>query len=690
MPLLLLLVALVTGFAWRYVFYRRDELVLSVGEIALWLLAVQLLFLLSAVPLVWMDRWSLPLHTASILVFGLPAFFCLAKRFWLRPLSFRNELQYSEIAALVSCFLLAVALQWHSVNYIFPTHDSGVYLNAAHHLKTHNQFLFHDPSAELKKIPEVQSFLEGSKGFESFGLYPHPAGENVRSFHGLFGAPVWYAIGLSLLGVEHGVKVNLFHLLCSLVLLFATLLALRVPTLWSFGFLLLYITCPLVAPLYREPLSEPLAQVFFLGMVFVSVRKSSGFSEWRWWFLGCVLASMAARATGLMYIPFFAVAAGMLYSEDKKVRSDWVFWACFFFGLSILTATVCQLAPHYVTGLVASVVDRVAVRVSGASWDLPYSWLIPVLLPILSLALVVIGSRSRSAPKDNRSRKWFLAAYFGALLVGLAIRYGKTFLYLPEMVGGFPFVEFNLDSVLFYIGPFVFALAVYGWTKWLFERPLAESFFLQTYLPFCLFFYLVYYFGPFPLQVYLQRCFLTEFVPLSILGMAMASVLLYEGRKQKWVRAAYAVSLIWGIWVLALINHSETARGTASVYESGASRLAAGGKKVLVAATDDWRELTYIVPFATAYGYPLLFAGKADPDSASGRAFVQALREQKSQPIWINPAREFSSLVELGRVNQCVRYPQFSLSAPPLELGEHCMELVFYRSSEETRLTLSK
>ncbi|MCB0403615.1 MAG: hypothetical protein KDD51_02445 [Bdellovibrionales bacterium] len=690
MPLILLLVALITGLAWRYVFYRRDELVLSLAELGLILLATQLVVLLSVVPLVWLDHWSVSSHTASILVCGLPAFYYLAKRFWYRPISFRWDLKVSELAILAAVFGIGVGLQWHSVNYLFPTHDSGVYLNAAHHLRTQHKFLFHDPTLELKSIPEIKGYLQGTKGFEFFGLYPHPKGEGVRSFHGLFGAPVWYAVGLSLLGPEHGVKVNLFHLLCSLVLLFAALQALKISDLWSFSFLLLYVTCPLVAPLYREPLSEPLAQVFFLGMLYVSVRKTVGFWEWRWWFLGCLLAAMAARATGLMYVPFFAIAAGLMYAENEKSRGDWAFWGCLFLGLSVMGATVCQVAPHYVSGLVASVVDRVAVRVSGANWELPYSWLIPVMLPALSLALVVLGSRMHLSSRYRASRHWMVGAYFCALLFGLGLRYGKTLLYLPEMIGGFPFVEFNLDSVLFYIGPLVFLLGIYGWTSWLQRRPLSESFFLQAYLPFCLFFYLVYYFGPFPLQVYLQRCFLTEIVPLSILGMAIASARLYVGRRRPWIRTAYASSLIWGVWVLLLINHAEVARGTASVYESAASRLSQGGRKVLVAQTDDWRELTYIAPLATAYGYPLLFAGKADPDSKAGIEFREALVEKEYQPVWVGRPQRYATLTELERVNQCVRYPQFSLSAPPLELGVHCMELAFYRSSEGTRLTFSK
>ncbi|MCB9253068.1 MAG: hypothetical protein H6617_00100 [Bdellovibrionaceae bacterium] len=690
MPLILLIVLLVTGLAWRYVFYRHDELVLSVKELALSLLAVQLVFLLSAVPLVWLDKWSLSLHAASALVCGLPAFYSLAKRFWFRPLSFRNDLVRADVLILASAMALAAGLQWHSINYIFPTHDSGVYLSAAHHLETKGQFLFHDPTVELKKMAGVSEFLKSTKGFELFGLYPHPSGEGVRSFHGLFGAPVWYAFGLSLFGPLHAVKMNLFHLLCSLLLLLATLQSIRVQKLWSFAFLLLFVASPLVAPLYREPLSEPLAQVFFLGMVFVSVERLSGFWEWRWWFLGCLLATMVARATGLMYVPFFALAVGMLYAEDKRARGDWRFWISFFFGLSIVGATVCRVAPHYITGLVASVVDRVAVRLSGANWELPYSWLIPMLLPVLSLVLVIVGSHLKLSTVSKRDRRWWVFAYFGALLFGLVIRYGKTFLYLPESIGGFPFVEFNLDSVLFYIGPLVFFFALYGWTVWLSKQALSKSLFLQTYLPFCLFFYLVYYFGPFPLQVYLQRCFLTEFVPLAVIGMAMACVHLYVGRKRMWIRTAYAFSLIWGLWVLSLINHADVARGTASIYEGGAARLASGGNKILVAGSDNWRELTYIVPFATAYGYPLLFAGEANPDSQEGIRFFQALREKNYQPLWVSRPQKYSTLVETGRLDQCVRYPQFSLKAPPLELGEHCMQLAFYRSSEETRLTLSK
>lgn len=617
-------------------------------------------FVATALPLALIDYWTPAVH--SIVLAGPAIWFTNRNRNFSLP-----QFEPSDYLCL-GIFGLGVAFQWEPIYHLYATHDPSAYLNSALHLFRTGHFVHHNPlvamaysgnHGDLIPFLNVGSSAQEWQLTRNFGVIPSDLASGSGTFHGLIAAPLFLAFGIGLFGVENALCTNWVHLLTSLLLI-REILRCWLPEekreRWVALGLLLFVICPLTAPIFREPLSEPLAQVFFLGMVLCLLRRDVRLAPLA--FVACAVGAIVTRVSGMLYLPFlFAPVFGRRYALATAGATS--------FGLLIVART----SPTYVK----EILTFYAQKVPGIE--------VPLLL--LS-AIAVFSSVKYLIPLLEKPRIWkSLWVAFGiAFTVGVIFRYARLVIHLDHNLGGYPFVLFNLDSLLFYGGPLVVIVGLGEWLRRLYVSPVRQFFFIQAYLPFCLFFYGVFRFIPLNLQVNFQRYLVIELVPLAIIGMVLA-IRRWSG--PKWRTAGITFSLAWSAILLFSINHFGMCANTYRSYANLIDHIGSHERTAIVAVEASWRETATLLPLDSGFGIPVLFVDKSEkiPEAAA------AVRAAGYRPLFA-ATKPQSDLDYQFFWQDCYRYPRFGLGAPPLELETHCVNFSFYEDTAVKALSFHR
>jgi hypothetical protein len=314
-----LISSFLSAFAWTFFLTPRENKV-TPAFIAKVVFAWHALVLFSGLPLVALRAWALSYHLGVIVLVSIPVLFLQLKN--------TSRLSFSDSKSRWLFFLCILGagflLQKDSILHFYATHDTASYLNAAFHIKRTGSAIHKDELTELaygkgfSSLKEVLS-LENTPDYLSndhFGVIPSNKPKGEGSFHGFVGAPLFFATGFSLFGETHGIKIQWITLLGICLWLVAILQILAgtesmVPWLAP----VFYLISPLVAPLFRMTLSEPLTSLCFLTIVYslFDLRKYKNP-------LSIALGlSLVVRVSSLMYLPFLAYH---LYVTKEYKRAD--------------------------------------------------------------------------------------------------------------------------------------------------------------------------------------------------------------------------------------------------------------------------------------------------------------------------------------------------------------------------------
>jgi hypothetical protein len=690
------LILILSTLAWRSAFSPKPVLWVSFREIAWWILIAYSLTMLTALPLVFLNHWSLPLHTAVIgCVSGLWIIRFIS-RVASETLTFQWQIPKFHLVAFLGALLLGIVLQAKPIYYLYATHDPSAYLNASLNLVHTGKFSHHQEIVErafgkgeeaLKPLLNVTEAPEEWMLTRNFGVLPRDLSRGESNYHGLFGAPLFLGIGAVLFGELNCLRMHWVHLFAALILAVAICqLFLGQRSLWPLGCAYLWAMSPLVVLIFREPLSEPLAEVFFLGLVFTSLNlKGKEKASALVLFALCLSGAITARISGLLYLPFFTLA--LVIARPSKNRLSVAFSLV---PVTLSLWLVFRLSPTYVTDILAFY--------SNVLLKIP--WMGTV---ILSTSVIVLSaflflwhriSFSEGLRWIRKPAVWntLWISYGLMILVGLSLRYGKLLLKLGYNFGGIPFVLFNLDSLLFYGGPVLVAAGLGVWFWMLFRGRFSRFSFLQGFLPFCFFFYSIFRFMPLNLQVNFQRYLIIELLPLSILGFVIAVSRL---KNRRWVTAALVFSVSWSGGMTYALNRSDIAESARASYGAVLEQLRSlekqGEKPVVVAVNPQWLDVAYLMPLSTGFGFPVLFVDYGFTFSES-RALSELVGSGSFPVLVVRHDRVSVPVVEQNRSWQpwyrwraCHRYPKFGFGAPPLELAESCVDLDFLKLAYEPR-----
>ncbi|MBI4403998.1 MAG: hypothetical protein HY537_07550 [Deltaproteobacteria bacterium] len=474
-------------------------------------------------------------------------------------------------------------------------------------------------------------------------------------------------------------RIHWLHLLACLLLIVGSVRFFSASKLWPWLAGLLFVLTPLVVTIFREPLSEPLCLVFFLGIIFSMLQASKAAAGPPLYFaMMAVSAALLVRISALLYLPFLLGAWFVLLRKEEHSAFRRKFMPLGFGCLLLFLVTACYVRPHYIAGILSAHADNVrflAQRVFTLA-------AIPVVALLAAAVLAVAFYRKRLVPKSSVALQsaWRLCfVIYGILFAaGLGLRYFWALSHWQHHQGGFPFVLYSPDSLLFYVGPALTVLAVIGWARELYLRPPREFFFFQGYIAFAAFFYILFSFGPIKLQPYGQR-YLMEWVALVIIASGMVWTAWLKSRRTL-AMATLVFSLGWNIVATYAVNHFSVCQNTYQAYRSLRRNLAelteVGHKPVLVALAPQWRDLTFLVPLASAYGVSLLSISQGTPEESKA---VGALKHLGFNPVFVTSRSDHSpfldrlpSLLPWKSSEHCYQYPQFDLGAPPTELGQIC------------------
>jgi hypothetical protein len=701
---LFVLLLLLSTLGWRYAFATRKTIPISFREIAWCVILLYSLTLVTALPLVFIDYWSLALHAAVI---ACASGFCVSRflfRIKVGELSFKWKIPRWHGLAFLGAVLLGIGLEAKPIYYLYATHDPSAYLNAALNLVHTGRFSHHQEIVErafgkgqedLKPLLNVVEAPEEWMLTKNFGVLPGELSRGEGNYHGLFGSPLFLGIGAALFGEPNCLRMHWVHLFSALVLVIAIVQGfLGVRSLWPIVGAYLWVISPLVVLIFREPLSEPLAEVFFLGLVFTTM-KFKGREKTSALVLSslCLSGAITARISGLMYLPFFFFA--MIVAMTKPTRGKRLFRGKPLVELALIpvfgsVALVFRMSPTYVTDIL-SFYSQVLLKIP---------LVIPVFVGMAVVTFVALWffrmklSLSGVMEWIHQPKIWkpLWLLYGGLVFLGICLRYGRLLLKLDHNFGGVPFVLFNLDSLLFYGGPLIVGVGLGFWFWILYRGQFSRFSFLQGFVPFCFFFYSIYRFMPLNLQVNFQRYLIIELLPLSVIGFVIA------GRKwfrRSWVSPALVFTIFWSGGMTLALNRSDIAEGARGSYGKILEQLRTlegqGEKPVIIAVNPQWLDVAYLMPLSNGFGFPVVFVnyGFSYAESraisalvASGYFPLMALRRDRVGEPLVEETRAWQPWY---RWNACHRYPKFGLGAPPLELAESCIDLNFFRIAYEPR-----
>lgn len=686
-----LLCIMLSSFAIRILWRKSDRLVLDLGEFCATGLTSYCLILFSALPLIWLDHWSIGLHTLIALCIGAFPILIAARRCIEGTVTFCCPLRIT-LGIFLLIWGVGISLQWHSIYHLYNTHDPGAYLNATRNLHRTGSFFHRDEIVRIafgEKRERLLPLLTTLKAPEpwlapsNYGTNPMQPENGLSSFHGVLGAPLFLAVGIHLFGKEHCIRIHWIHLGMVVLLLAAITQHFLVSSAWPWLAGLLFVISPLVSSTYRHPLSEPLAQVFFLGMVFSCLKmQEKNHRHSAYLFLFCLVGALLTRVSSLMYLPFFILAC---FLAGKKTLGSLVyFWISFVCLSGIGLATVLLTAPNYAWGLIHSY-SELSEAFFQKGLHSPVVITVAVLVSLLAACVIyLLYSRGHRLAKQIAWKLSWISCFF-VLFSGLLFVYWYGIFRWRNNYGGFPFVLYQPDSLFFYAGPLVFILGFIKIFSILYEKPLRELAFLQGYFPFAVFFFLIYSFGALTLQPYHQRYLLLELVPLLIVGTTLMLVKWYQEGKRPLSGIAIIFCLAWSGFVTAGINHVDICKGAFKTFEALASHLenlrSYGHKPVLVVVKPSWRDLTFLSALSNAYGFPVVTAyhGLNEKEKTA----VDELFKLGYQPLLvIRKAEEERQMQGKKRrwsrwesIQHCYKYYHFNLGAPPFELATNCVSL---------------
>lgn len=695
-PAAFLLAWLLATSAWLSASPRPHPREGTVGRLARagWL--AHCLMLLTAAPFVWTGGWSVGRHAAALFLLAIPRLPRLVaglrggRRPWGRP---------RWPAILGWAFLLGGSffLQRSPIFHLYATHDPAAYAAASLNLSRTGKFFHHDPvqAAAHAERPELLAIVTEDERLLplNYGLTPKDPKRGMASFHGLFAEPLYLAVGASLFGERRATWIHWLALVTSALLLVSLVRRLaRATGIWEWLAAALLLYSPLVTWLYREPLSEPLAQLFFLGMVHclpVGQRRLSGGK-----LVMGLAAALLTRISALLYVPFAALAIWMERGGARVPRRSHLFPIVSGAALAAALATAFHASGHYLSGTIGFYLDRVLGKIApGLAGSPPPGWALAALTGAVWLAFVSLPApwsrRVAEALGSRRLRRGLGLAFLGVLGGAIAFRYGKLLLFLGEYVGGFPFVVYNLESWLLYAGPVVVVLGAGFWgARLVADRPERLAF-LQSWLPFCAFFYLAFRFLPLHVQPNFQRYLVIELVPMAILGTACALAAIEKQGRGALARALGATSLAWAALLTLAIHHPRVSEGSLDEYRDLLARVTGEGrsKVAVVFAAPSWHGMTLLAPLSSAFGVPVLHAHHGFTHREQ-RA-IASLRDLGYETLVAVEGRGGASFLAAGTgwreafsAAPCFRYPSLRLSAPPLELSTTCYDFRFYASDK--------
>ncbi|MBI4402617.1 MAG: hypothetical protein HY537_00560, partial [Deltaproteobacteria bacterium] len=220
MPVLFLILLFAAALSCYCHFLKRNSFSFRLTDICFIVILAYFIFFLSLVPLLWLDRWTIPLHLASLLVITcIPIYQTLLKRVILRfqkgtreqgaggggLISEKEGCTFSEVFIFLGIGVLGIALQWKGIFHLYATHDPGAYLTAALHLNRTHHFSYRDPMVALaSRHAELEPLLlEHGKDdlqLSNYGVIEKKDQPGHFYFHGMPGESVWLALGANLFG----------------------------------------------------------------------------------------------------------------------------------------------------------------------------------------------------------------------------------------------------------------------------------------------------------------------------------------------------------------------------------------------------------------------------------------------------------------------------------------------------------
>ncbi len=703
MALLFIVILIIGTLTLRVLLTSHTHFRINIPELArLSLLGYALVFLCGVPPLCF-NSWSLAHHTLTMGVataLGLLA--CRRKK----GLKVQLDLAFAPAMSLLLAILTGIALQWHGIYYLYATHDPSAYLNSSLHLARTGSLFHSDPLIEkaygegdeaLKPLLNADRSAEEWQLTRNYGVIPFNLEKGLSSFHGFYGAPLFLAVGIELFGERNALRIQWFHFIALALCLMALceLLIGEANLITSLAAWML-VLCPLVAPLYREPLSEPLAAVFFAAILFSLFELSAAPILGRFLLLAGIAAGIGTRVSGLLYLPFFFLTCAWLEKQTtSKTLNRWTWFG----GLAstlCFTGLMLHFSPTYTEDILRfysrSIVKFLPFPLASHLLN-PLWWMFGALSAITVLFLLrrkVVDLLQTAFARRNWALLW--KCFFSIFTLGVVIRYVRLVTKLTVNIGGYPFVLFNLDSLLFYGGPALVGFGLYFWFRFLIITRKPAFLFLQTFLPFCLFFYCVFRFLPLNLQVNFQRYLLIELIPLSIIGFVVFLFSLVKTKKQTWIVPLVAFTALWNGGILFAINHSDICQTAFSTYAKLRQivdhETLPGKKPVIVAVSPSWLEESFLMPLSNGFDIPVTFINH--PFSYEASKGIERLQElgyspilaigsstewNEDEPVW-EGEREWTFSKAL---RDCRKYPQFGLGAPPLELTKSCVSLSFLK-----------
>ncbi len=691
-------IAIAGTIAWRLVLITEAKLRLDVTEFCRTLLTGHIFVFASALPLVWLDHWTLNLHALLMLAAFLTAIPFIAKK----KISFFLAGSSIQLLSILVALTVGIGLQWHGIYYLYATHDPSAYLNSAHHIARTGSFFHSDPlkriafgegNEKLKPLLNADRAPEDWQLTRNYGVIPFDLPKGLSSYHGFFGAPLFLAIGMKLFGEEHGLRIQWLYFVTVAISMVALCELLIGPSsLFSSLVVWIFALCPLVAPLYREPLSEPLAAVFFMGIIVALFDMERRPTFARFLLVGSVLGSVCTRVSALMYLPFLVLTCLWLEKQTKEKALNRGLWVGMIASCLGGILFIFHLSPTYTQEILAFYSHSLLKFFPAATGDFFTSTksLVPVIGTVGLLLFVGRRRLLNIVEAVYARRNWHLLwkFFFAVLTAGVLVRYLRLITKLTDNFGDYPFVLFNLDSLLFYGGPLVVALGLLFWFSHLIQTRKPSFIFLQSFLPFCVFFYSVFRFMPLNLQVNFQRYLLIELVPLTIVGMIVFLASLRRTRNHYWVIPVLTFTFFWNGGITFAINHSDICRTAFATYSNlrqSLSQLSAEGKRpVVVAVGTSWLEQSFLMPLSNGFDIPLVFVNHPFSEEASlgiselerlGYSPILAVGRSSENPFSLPVHESGRSWGPWKEIDDCRYYPKFGFGAPPLELAESCVHL---------------
>ncbi|MBI4405143.1 MAG: hypothetical protein HY537_13355 [Deltaproteobacteria bacterium] len=692
---LFLLLLVFSAFCLRVAICRRKTYALDHRELCFIVLLSYILFFVSSIPFVWFEGWNLTRHALCVFVFGLTAFCFTVNRLTSATFSIHGKLS-KEASIFLIIWAIGIFLQWKPVFYLYGTHDPGAYLSAALHLNSKGTFTHYDEISiqaytqgreELKSLLFDDEFTERWQTRNNYGLLPDDTPfRGVSHYHGMFGTSLWLAIGIKLFGEGNCTRINWLHLGTCLLFLSAILRFLGVQAMWRQIGTLLFVISPLIATLFREPLSEPLSLALFLGIVFCFLDTTDTRDPRSMvCFLlgGCCM--LFARLNGFLLLPFIIGASVFLQYQALPKPGRLPFWLGTIALYFLCGITAYHANPGYVWALFKSYLEMFG----SLSHKLYSSVLIRYGLLVTLVLALIVGKwvwryrKQRSFQSLAWKSLWNLYAII--LFASLAFCYGWALLRWRNQIGGFPFVIYPPDSVLFYVGPILIVVGCMWWWEQMRRQPVEKLSFLQSYVPFIVVFYLLLHFGPLRLQPYIQRYHI-EFVPLAIIGTCALFARWYPMRRT-FVTSALALSFAWSGGVTYSINHFSMCNQTHETYDQLRTKLealqASGEKPVIISVAPSWGDLTFLMPLSSAFDFPVLIVKRAFAHEEL--VAIQSLINDGYKPILAVNKQYNDNFFDSNRswsywnsVDHCYNYPRIGQLSPPLELATTCHEIRFY------------